>query len=108
MTQRLKVGVVGAGIIAQVMHLHYMRELADCFDVVALCDIAPENAEAKAAAYAIPKVFTDWREMLLEPIDMLAILRSGSHAFLAISASNACKYVLVEKPMCFSVAEGIQ
>jgi predicted dehydrogenase len=108
MTQRLKVGVVGAGIIAQVMHLHYMRELADCFDVVALCDIAPENAEANAAAYAIPKVFTDWREMLLEPIDMVLILTSGSHAFIAIAAADAGKHVLVEKPMCFSVAEGIQ
>ena len=42
-TQRLKVGVVGAGIIAQVMHLHYLRELADHFEVVALCDIAPRK-----------------------------------------------------------------
>src|SRR3954471_13238645 len=107
MTQRLKVGVVGAGIIAQVMHLHYMRELADCFDVIALCDIAPENAEANAAAYAIPNVFTDWREMLQEPIDMVLILTSGSHASIAIAAANAGKHVLVEKPMCFSVAEGI-
>jgi predicted dehydrogenase len=107
-TQRLKVGVVGAGIIAQVMHLHYMRELSDHFDVVALCDIAPENAEANAAAYAIPKVFTDWREMLQEPIDVVLILTSGSHAPIAIAAAKAGKHVLVEKPMCFSVTEGIE
>ena len=88
MTQRLKVGVVGAGIIAQVMHLHYLRELADHFEVVALCDIAPENAEANAASYSIPKVFTDWREMLREPIDAVLILTSGSHAPIAVEAAR--------------------
>ena len=109
MTQRLKVGVVGAGIIAQVMHLHYLRELADHFEMVALCDIAAENAEVNAASYAIPTVFTDWRNMLSEaPIDVVLILTSGSHAPIAIEAAKAGKHVLVEKPMCLSVAEGKQ
>jgi predicted dehydrogenase len=107
MTQRLKVGVVGAGIIAQVMHLHYMRELAEHFELVALCDIAPENADVNAALYGIPKVFTDWRAMLAEPIDVVLILTSGSHGPIAIEAAKAGKHVLVEKPMCFSVTEGI-
>lgn len=107
MTQRLRVGVVGAGVIAQVMHLHYLRELASHFEMVALCDIAAENAEVNAASYAIPMVFTDWREMLSEaPIDVVLILTSGSHAPIAIEAAKAGKHVLVEKPMCFSVKEG--
>ena len=108
MTRRLKVGVVGAGLIAQVMHLHYLRELADHFDVVALCDIAPQNAEANASSYGIAKVFTDWREMLREPIDVVLILTSGSHATIAVEAARAGKHVLVEKPMCLSVPEGEQ
>ncbi len=29
MTKRLKVGVIGCGLIAQVMHLHYLRELSE-------------------------------------------------------------------------------
>ena len=106
MTQRLKVGVVGAGIIAQVMHLHYLRELAEHYEVAALCDIAPENAQANAASHRIAKVFTDWREMLREPIDAVVVLTSGSHATIAIEAARAGKHVLVEKPMCLSVAEG--
>ena len=106
MTQRLRVGVVGAGVIAQVMHLHYLRELAGHYEVAALCDIAPENAEASAASHRIAKVFTDWREMLREPIDAVLILTSGNHAPIAVEAARAGKHVLVEKPMCFSVAEG--
>ncbi|MEP7201368.1 MAG: Gfo/Idh/MocA family oxidoreductase [Ilumatobacteraceae bacterium] len=109
MTQRLKVGVVGAGIIAQVMHLHYLRELADHFDVVALCDIAPENAAVNAATYSIPTVFTDWRSLLTEAsVDVVLILTSGSHCEIAVAAAQAGKHVLVEKPMCFSVTEGKQ
>jgi len=34
--------VVGTGVIAQVMHLHYLAELADRFDVAAVCDLDRE------------------------------------------------------------------
>src|SRR6478735_9644772 len=107
MTDRLKVGVVGAGVIAQVMHLNYLRELSDRFEIVALCDISGENAANNAQRYNISKTFTDWREMLENAdIDAVLVLTSGSHAPIAIAAADAGKHVLVEKPMCFSVAEG--
>jgi predicted dehydrogenase len=109
MTDRLKVGVVGAGVIAQVMHLNYLRELSDRFEIVALCDISSENAANNAERYNIGTTFTDWREMLDDAdIDAVFILTSGSHAPIAIAAANAGKHVLVEKPMCFSVAEGLE
>ncbi len=108
MTRRLKVGVVGAGLIAQVMHLNYLRELSDEFEIAALCDISDANASNNAARYGIPATFSDWREMLKEPIDAVFILTSGSHAPIAIEAAKAGKHVLVEKPMCFSVAEGLE
>jgi predicted dehydrogenase len=102
---RVRVGVVGAGLIAQVMHLNYLRELSDRFEVVALCDIAPGNAAASAERYGIPKTFTDWRELLREPLDALFVLTGGSHAAMAIEAARAGIHVLVEKPMCFSTVE---
>ena len=109
MPRRLKVGVVGAGVIAQVMHLHYLRELSDRFEIVALCDISGENATNNAQRYNVAKTFTDWREMLQDDeIDAVFILTSGSHAPIAIEASKVGKHVLVEKPMCFSVAEGLE
>ena len=46
MTRRLRVGVVGTGIIAQVMHLHYLSELAGQFEVAAVCDLVAGNARA--------------------------------------------------------------
>jgi predicted dehydrogenase len=105
-TKRLRVGVVGTGVIAQVMHLHYLDELAESYEVAAVCDIVAENARACAGRYGVPAAFTDWREMLREPLDAVLVLTSGSHAPIAVAAAQAGRHVLVEKPMCFSVAEG--
>src|SRR5690242_14170683 len=109
MPRRLKVGVVGAGVIAQVMHLHYLRELADRFEIAAICDISGENAANNAQRYNVAKTFSDWRDMVGDDeIDAVFILTSGSHAPIAIEAAKAGKHILVEKPMCFSVAEGLE
>ena len=102
---RVRVGVVGAGLIAQVMHLHYLRELSDRFEVMAICDLALENATASAERYGIPKACTDWRELLREPVDAILVLTGGSHAPMAIEAARAGRHVLVEKPMCYSTTE---
>jgi predicted dehydrogenase len=104
--RRLRVGLVGTGLIAQVMHLHYLAELADRFEVAAVADIAAGSAQACADRYRIPGVFTDWREMLRQPLDAVLVLTSGSHAPIAVAAAQAGLHVFTEKPMCFSVAEG--
>jgi predicted dehydrogenase len=103
---RLRVGLVGAGVIAQVMHLHYLAELSDLYDVRAVCDVAADNARACARRYGIPVVCTDWRDLIAEPIDAVLVATSGSHAPVAIAAARAGRHVLVEKPMCFSTGEG--
>ena len=87
--RRLRVGVVGTGLIAQVMHLHYLAELADRFEVAAVCDIVPGSARACADRYRIPAAFTDWRELIRQPLDAVMILTSGSHAPIATSVSTS-------------------
>ena len=106
MTKRLKVGVIGCGLIAQVMHLHYLRELSEQFDIAALCDVSEEVRVACACDYGVTQMFGDWRELMACDIDAVLVLTSGSHAPIAIAAAEAGRHVLVEKPMCFSVQEG--
>src|SRR5262245_45728825 len=88
------------------MHLHYLTELADRFEIAAVADLAAGSARACAQRYGIPAVFTDWREMIRHPLDAVLVLTSGSHAPIAVAAARARLHVFVEKPMCFSVAEG--
>ncbi|MGH7765398.1 MAG: Gfo/Idh/MocA family protein [Candidatus Dormibacteraceae bacterium] len=106
MTRRLKVGVIGCGLIAQVMHLHYLRELSDRFEIAALCDLSEEVRDACARDYGVKERFATWQELLARPLDAVLVLTSGSHAPIAVAAAQAGIHVLVEKPMCFSVAEG--
>jgi predicted dehydrogenase len=106
MPGRLRIGVVGCGLIAQVMHLHYLRELAERFEIAALCDVSEELGRACADDYGVPRTFARWQDLLEAPLDAVLILTSGSHAPIAIAAAEAGKHMLIEKPLCFSVAEG--
>lgn len=105
---QLRAGVIGAGLIGQVMHLPYLTELDELFDVRAVCDASPKVAGACASRFGIEKAFTDWRELLEEQLDAVLVLTSGSHAPIAVAAAQSGKHVFVEKPMCFSVGEGIE
>src|SRR5713226_3095925 len=105
---RLKVGLIGSGLIAQVMHLHYLRELSDLFDVAAICDISPILRQTVGDAYGIARRLERWEDLIAEPLDAVMILTSGSHAAQAIAAAEAGRHVFVEKPMCFSVDEGVK
>jgi len=102
---RLRAGVIGTGVIGQVMHLHFLRELADRYEIAAVCDLSAATAAAAARDYDVPGVFTDWREMLASDLDAVLILTSGSHAPIAIEAARSERHVFTEKPMCFSTAE---
>jgi predicted dehydrogenase len=106
MTKRLKVGVVGCGLIAQVMHLHFLRELSEQFKIAALCDISEDVRSECARDYGVDKTFADWRDLIACNIDAVLVLTSGSHAPIAIAAAELGRHLLIEKPMCFSVQEG--
>ena len=92
----MRVGVVGCGLIAQVMHLNYLRELSSLFDVVALCDISRGVREACANDYGVKKTFARWQDLIAEPLDAVLVLTPGSHAPIAIAAADAGLHVLVE------------
>jgi len=101
----LRVGVIGTGLIAQLMHLPHLAELSNLYKVAAVCDIVPENARSCAERFGIAAAFSDWRELIGQPLDAVFVLTSGSHAPMAITAAEAGQHVFVEKPMCFSRAE---
>ena len=106
MTSRLKVGVVGCGVIAQVMHLPHLAELRDRFEIAALCDISEPVAAACAEIYGVTSVHTSWQELVAERLDVVMVLTSGSHAPIAVAAAKVGSHVFVEKPMCLSLVEG--
>jgi len=72
--EKLRVGVVGCGLIAQVMHLNYLRELSDRYEIAALCDLDESLREACARDYGVAKTFGGWQELLQEKLDAVLVL----------------------------------
>jgi predicted dehydrogenase len=106
--RRLRVGVIGTGLVAQIMHLPYLAELDDLFEVRALCDSSRDIdvVEHCGQRFGVDRLFTNWEQLLEEDLDAVVVLTSGSHAAPAVAAATAGMHVLVEKPMCFSIPEG--
>lgn len=104
---RLKVGVIGCGAIAQIQHLPHLREMNDRFAIGGLADLSAKLLETVGEEYGVPgeRRFLDYRELVRSDIDAVIVCPSGSHAAPSIAAAQAGKHVLVEKPMCITVAE---
>lgn len=106
MAERVRIGVVGCGLVAQVMHLPYLRELDDLFEIAGVCDLSPARVNAVGEMYGVARRTTDWHELLTWPIDVVMVLIAGSHAPVAEAAFDAGIHVFAEKPLALSVEEG--
>ena len=56
---RVRLGVIGCGMIAQLMHLPYARQLNDRFEIAALCDSDQTVVESAGNRYGIEKRYID-------------------------------------------------
>src|SRR5438034_1122413 len=106
MANRLRVGVIGCGAIAQIMHIPYIVEYDEKFELVALADAYKPILDAVVDRYGVSNRYTDWREMVKRPdIDAVVVAHSGSHHATVIGALNAGKHVFVEKPLAWTMRE---
>src|SRR5256712_10414260 len=96
---RIKIGVVGCGLIAQMMHLPHLRELADAYEVVALCDVSAATLKHVADHYDVRRRYTDYRDLLKDEVEAIAVLSADSHGQLIVDALRAGQHVFTEKPM---------
>ena len=104
--KRIRMGVIGCGEIAQIMHLPFLTELRDLFEVRAVCDISPQLVETVGDVFHVPHRTTDYQELVgRDDIDAVAIL-TADHAPVALAAARAGKHMFVEKPMSFTVEDG--
>lgn len=102
----LRVGLIGCGGIAQMMHLPTLAERPDLFQVTALADVSRETLEAVGRRYGVSTLTTDYRELVARAdVDAVLLLASGSHRDSATAALLAGKHLFVEKPLAFSLAE---
>lgn len=99
--------MVGAGLVAQVVHLPQLAGLEERFEVVALAE--PDDAVRRRVAdrYGIGSAFRDHRELIDRgPVEALLVCSPDpTHAPIVLDALGAGLHVLVEKPLCLTTAE---
>lgn len=101
-------GIIGTGSISH-SHMAGYRALGSA-EVCAACDIDEKRVRAFAEQYGIPRVYTDYNEMLKrEELDAVSVCTWNSvHAPASIAALRAGKNVLCEKPMALNTAQALE
>ena len=103
----LKVGIIGAGGIAQA-HLRSLSGVGE-IEVVAVADIIKDRAEKTAEKWAIPLAVEDYHDILeMDEVEAVNITTyNQAHCAPTVDALYAGKHVLVEKPMAATLEDAV-
>lgn len=103
----LRVGIIGAGEVTQVIHLPTLSLLTHLFTVTALCDVSPSSLTHVSSKFHIPFTTTSSSTLCSHPsVDVVLIANSDEyHASCAIEAANNGKHVFIEKPMALTLSD---
>ena len=107
MTQTFNVGIVGCGEATQILHLPSLHQLHEQFQVKALCDLSQTVLDGVGKQWGIAQRYLNYQDLLTQPdIEIVLIANPDAyHAEVALAAITAGKHVLIEKPMCMTLAE---
>ena len=109
-TPKVRVGIIGCGGIADAHAYNY--SWMDDVEIVALADIVPGKADnfKKKHNLVNARTYESHKELLdKEQLDAVSICTyNRQHVVCAIDALNHGVNVLLEKPMCVTLEEGIE
>lgn len=107
--KKVKVGIIGLGEVAQIIHLPILESLSDRFEIAAICDISDQLLEAIGERYRVSAGcrYRHAGELTKQDdLDAVFVLNSDEyHAECTISALNNKKHVLLEKPACLTLQD---
>lgn len=102
--QKLRVGVVGAGLALEKLHYPAYQELADKYQIVALADVDIEKARSWAGRLGLnpeKDAYGDYREMMkrndIDAFDIMVPITDNFEA--ADVVAKAGKPIILEKPL---------
>lgn len=103
----VKLGLVGLGEVAQLIHLPILQRLTEMFTLAGAYDPSPSVARSISSRWGIEQVFDNLDAMIASPdIDALLIMSPDQyHGMHARAALKAGKHVLIEKPCCLTMED---
>ena len=107
--KKIKVGLVGCGTIATIMHLPGLQQMQELgkVEVVAVGDVVAEKAKAASETFGIPRWFGNLDELLASAdFDLLVNTTPiPDHYAVTLAGLRAGRHVYTQKPMSLTVAE---
>jgi predicted dehydrogenase len=106
MTQSIKVGLIGLGEVAQLMHLPLLAD-DPRFSVAAISDVSPSLLDQVGNRYGVATRYLDANSLLTNStLDAVFILTPDHlHAELLEKAIRSGKHVFIEKPACLTAEQ---
>lgn len=106
MTQKVKIAVIGTGRMGSV-HCRNIARLIPGADLVAVCDIRLDVAQAVADELGIQRVVQDYHDLLADPeLDAVLIAASTpAHAVIVKDSARAGKHIFCEKPLAMEIPD---
>ena len=107
MSDRRKVGVIGAGLISQAMHLPHLALLRDRFELAVVADPSRTVRERVGDRFGIPTRVATASEAIAHPglHGVVVGTPNATHASIVLEALAAGLDVFVEKPLAISLED---
>jgi len=104
----MKVGVVGCGRIATLVHMPSLQKIKG-YELVAAADVAEARLQEVKERFGIDETYDDYRRMLVKAdIDAVFVCTPpDSHFRVVMDAIEWGKHVFCEKPIATTVNEGL-
>ncbi len=103
----IRVGIIGLGEVAQLMHLPALADLGEQFRIEAVADVSPSVVSYIGNRYGIPRTYHSSEELIADPeLDAVIILSPDQHhGEYAAAALRSGKHVFIEKPAALDPEE---
>jgi len=103
---KVRIGLIGTSWYSDISHLNLLKSHPGAV-TAAICGRNRVRAEEMALKYAIPTVYTDYRDMIQHGhLDAVVIATPDDmHYPMVMAALDAGLHVLCEKPLAFNLAQ---
>ena len=106
MSRRLRIGVIGAGVWAQISHIPTLLERSNEIELVGVCRMGSDELQRVKEKFGFSMASEDYRDVLDAGVDVCIVSSPVRfHCEQTLAALEAGAHVLIEKPVTVDAAD---
>ncbi len=107
MDRKIKIGIIGTGLAAKILHLPALQRLKSKFEITAVCNHTEKKAKEFSELIGGVKYYLDYKYLLtdknVEAVDITLPINLNYR--VTIESLKSGKHIFLEKPLAGSMAE---